>query len=221
MRTQALEKGSIFRMDSLLPATGTSALLSLLDPHIPDDFINREWSFRPTRGPRCKFSPAQLWRVHLLTLLTPVHAFNLLLDCLPEQRQWRSFAHLPSQRDLPDARMLHEFRARLGVTGLRQINEFLLRPLLEQVAGWEQTVALMDATDLPASCSGFKKKEPGPTPPSTPLWADAPSRPGKAVALSATRSTRCVCGGELMAREYCSSPWSVGWRPPTFPKVDF
>ena len=208
-------------MDSVLPATGTSALLDLLAPHIPDDFINGRWSLRPARGPRCKFSPAQLWRLHLLTLLTPVHAFNLLLDCLPEQRQWRSFAHLPNQRDLPDVRMLHEFRARLGVTGLRQINEFLLRDLMEQAAGWDQAVALIDATDLPASCSGFKKKKPGPIPPSTPVWADAPSRPGKAVALSVTRSTRFVCGGDPTARECCSSPWSVGWLRPTFPKVDF
>jgi hypothetical protein len=197
-------------MDSLLPATGTSALLDLLNPHIPDDFINEQWSRRPARGPRCKFSPAQLWRLHLLTLLTPVHAFNLLLDCLPEQRQWRSFAHLPNQRDLPDVRMLHNFRARLGVAGLRQINEFLRRDLMEQAAGWDQSVALIDATDLPASCSGFKKKLRGPIPPSTPVWADAPSRPGKAVALSVTRSTRCVCGGDPIGTECCSYHWSVG-----------
>src|SRR5712675_525085 len=107
-------------MDSLLPATGTAALLDLLDPHIPDDFINTHWPRRPMRGPRPKFSSAQLWRLHLLALLTPVHAFNLLLASLSEQRRWRAFAHLANQRELPDVRMLHEYRHDLGVGGLRR-----------------------------------------------------------------------------------------------------
>ena len=182
-------------MDSLLPATGTAKLLDLLDPHIPDDFINQHWQGRPARGPRLKFSAAQLWRMHLLALLTPVHAFNLLLALLPEQRQWRAFVHLPNQRDLPDVRLLHEFRARLGVGGLRHINDGLRQGLIEQAAGWEQTVALIDVTDLPAACRGFKKNKRALTPPTVPPWADAPSRPVKAAASLATRSTRCDCGG--------------------------
>ena len=182
-------------MDSLLPATGTAQLLDLLDPHIPDDFIHEHWPRRPARGPRLKFSAAQLWRVHLLALLTPVHAFNLLLALLPEQRQWRAFARLPNQRNLPDVRMLHEFRARLGVGGLRHINERLRQGLIEQAAGWEQTVALIDATDLPAACRGFKKNKPALTPPTGRPWADARSRPVKAGASLATRSTPCDCGG--------------------------
>lgn len=190
-------------MDSLLPATGTSALLDLLDPHIPDDFINARWPRRPTRGPRPKFSSGQLWRLHLLALLTPVHAFNLLLACLPEQRRWRSFAHLPNQRELPDVRMLHEFRNHLGVGGLRQINDFLRHDLLEQAAGWDQTVALIDATDLPAACRGFKKKKLAPTPRTVRRSEDARSRPGKAAASSATKNTPCVCGGELTPTECC------------------
>ncbi len=156
-----------------MPATGTLALLDLLDPHIPDDYINAGWPRRPNRGPRPKFSSAQLWRLHLLALLTPVHAFNLLLASLPEQRRWRAFAHLANRRELPDARMLHEFRHDLGVGGLRQINDFLRNDLIEQASGWDQTVALIDATDLPASCRGFKKKRPAPIPLSGPRWADA------------------------------------------------
>jgi len=188
-------------MDSLLPATGTSALLDLLDPHIPDDFINEHWHGRPARGQSPKFSPAQLWRLHLLALLTPVHAFNLLLASLPEQRRWRRFAHLSNQRHLPDVRMLHDFRARLGVSGLRRINDFLRQDLIEQAAGWEQTVALIDATDLPAACRGFKKKKRALTPPIEPSLEGARSRPGKAAALSVTRNTRCDCGGGRMPTE--------------------
>jgi len=44
-------------------------------------------------------------------------------------------------------------------------------------------VALIDATDLPASCSGFKKKKPKLTRPIMQHWEAARSRPGKAVAL--------------------------------------
>src|SRR6266571_4366227 len=77
-----------------LPVTGTSRLLDLLDPYIPDDFITEHWTVRPLRGPRWHFSAAQLWRSHLLALLTPVHSLNLLAAMLPEQRAWRTFARL-------------------------------------------------------------------------------------------------------------------------------
>src|SRR5580765_4727372 len=143
-----------------LPMTGTSRLLDILDPYIPDDFINQRWSVRPVRGPRWQFSAAQLWRVHLLALLTPVHSLNLLAMMLPEQRVWRAFARLRHRDRVPDVRMLNTFRARLGVMGLRQINQAILLPLIQTAALWENATALIDATDLPAACSGFKKKTP-------------------------------------------------------------
>ena len=56
-----------------LPMTATSQLLHLLEPYIPDDFIKECWRVRPARGPRWQYSAAQLWRVQMLSLLTPVH----------------------------------------------------------------------------------------------------------------------------------------------------
>jgi hypothetical protein len=156
-----------------LPVTGTSRLLDLLDPYIPDDFINERWNMRPVRGPRWQFSAAQLWRVHLLTLLTPVHSFNLLWAMLPEQRAWRAFARLRHRHRIPDVRILNAFRIRVGVMGLRQINEAILQPLIQTAVLWENATALIDATDLPAACSGFKKKRPAPIPPGMLRWADA------------------------------------------------
>jgi len=79
---------------SRLPLTGTAEYLAVLDPFVPDQFINERWSMRPTRGPRWRFSAAQLWRVHLLALLTPAHSMNLLVALLPEQPAWRAFACL-------------------------------------------------------------------------------------------------------------------------------
>jgi hypothetical protein len=178
-----------------LPMTGTNELLTILDPYIPDDFINDHWNSRPARGPCWQFSAAQLWRVHLLALLTPVHSLNLLATMLSEQRAWRSFARLRHRHEVPDARILNAFRDRVGVMGFRQINEVLLAPLIQTAVLWEGAVALIDATDLPASCNGFKKKEPAPTRLPEPLWEVAPSKAAKVAASSATRSTPSDCGG--------------------------
>lgn len=92
-------------MRNQLPQTGTAELLALVDPFVPDSFINEHWNWRPTRGPHWRFSAAQLWRTHLLTVLTPVHSLNQVLTLLPEQRAWRGFARLSHRQRVPDARM--------------------------------------------------------------------------------------------------------------------
>jgi hypothetical protein len=145
-------------MKSLLPPTGTEAFLELLAPFVPDDFLNENWPRRKTGGRRHHLSAAQLWRLHLLVLLTPVHSFNLLIRMLPEQKAWRHFAQLRSLAHLPDVRMLNAFRQELGVSGFRQTNAYLLKPFIERRDPARPELALIDATDLPASCSGFKKK---------------------------------------------------------------
>ena len=202
-----------------LPVTGSNELLDLLDPYIPDDFINDHWNVRPLRGPCWQFSPAQLWRTHLLALLTPVHSLNLLARLLPEQRAWRNFAQLRNRHSTPDARILNAFRASAGVRGLRQINEAILQPLIQRASLWQNATALIDATDLPAACSGFKKKTPAPTRLPAPRRVDARSRPVRAVGSSATKSTAFVCGGVSIRRRSCWCRWSVGSRQPMFPKV--
>jgi hypothetical protein len=193
-----------------LPVTGSNELLDRLDPYIPDDCINERWSLRPVRGPRWQFSAAQLWRVHLLALLTPVHSLNLLCTLLSEQRAWRSFARLRHRHAVPDVRILHAFRDRVGVLGLRQINEVLLQPLIPIASLWENATALIDATDLSAACSGFKKKTPALTPPPMPPSVGARSRPGKAAGSSATRNTASACGGVRTGTRFCWCRWSVG-----------
>ncbi len=61
-----------------LPATGSNQLLDLLDPYIPDDFISDLCNLRPVRGPHWQFSPAQLWRTHLLAF--GLHTLQELSD---------------------------------------------------------------------------------------------------------------------------------------------
>jgi hypothetical protein len=210
VRTQPVLQGRLLRMNSQLPITGSNALLEQLSPFIPDGFLNEQWPHRATGGRQGRFSAAQLWRLHLLVLLTPVHSVNLLLQMLPEQRDWRGFAHLSNRRQIPDVRMMHEFRRRLGVAGLRRVNEVLLAPLLEGLNPSGPAIALMDATDLPAACRGFKKSPPALIRRRTPHWAGARSRRARAAASSATKSTRYGYGSRLTRRTGCWCRWSVG-----------
>jgi hypothetical protein len=137
--------------------TGTAQLLEHLSPYVPDAFINERWPRGATGGRRRAFSAAQLWRTHLLVLLSPAHSINLLVSMLKEQSQWRRFGHLSHRKRIPDVRMLHEFRNEVGVDGLRSINEHLLGAVIKPVIERPDSIAIIDATDLPAACSRFKK----------------------------------------------------------------
>lgn len=141
-----------------LPQIGTAALLKVLSPHLDDAFINDLFPSKRGRGRRPLFRPAQLLRVMLLHLLTPANSFNLLAQLLAENRSWRDFAFLANKRTLPDVKMLHCFRDRLGLDQLRAINRHLLEPFLETLDVSGKSLAIIDATDLPAATRDFKKR---------------------------------------------------------------
>jgi hypothetical protein len=177
-----------------LPTTGTSELLEEISAYIPDEFINEQWPSGATGGRRHAFSAAQLWRVQLLLLLTPTHSNNLLSKLLAEHRKWRQFARLSHRHRVPDVRMLNEFRARIGVSGFRTINRQLLTPLLSEKQERADTMAIIDATDLPAACKGFKKSKPASIRPSVRHLAIAQLKPARASGTPAIRSTPCGSG---------------------------
>jgi hypothetical protein len=102
-----------------LPQTGTTTLLQVLSPHLNDAAINDLFPRKRGRGRRSLFRPAQLFRVLLLDLLTPVHSFNLLVQLLPEHRSWRDFARLPNKRVLPAA--THSFKKKIPVLTQRTV----------------------------------------------------------------------------------------------------
>jgi hypothetical protein len=179
-------------MTNPLPPTGTIRLLEQLAPYVPDAFITQLFPRTGTGGRRCVLSAAQLWRVHLLAVLTSAHSLNQVVGQLAEQPGWRRFCRL--RRALPSVRMLHEFRQQVGVGGLRRINHHLLTRLLARRGVQPHAVALMDATDFRAACDGFKKKGPAFTPRGAPPWAGALSRRARAAGLSATKNTRCGSG---------------------------
>jgi hypothetical protein len=181
-------------MTASLPPTGTAELLERLSCFVPDEFINQLLPRHQGRGRRALFQPAQLYRVLLLALLTPAHSFNLLARLLGEQRAWRRFAHLPNRHRIPTSCLLHEFREQLGVRGLRRINEYLLIPLLDSSAPGTKTVAIIDATDLVAATSAYKKSTAVITVLAARLWAHARSKPVRAAGSLAIRNTHCGCG---------------------------
>lgn len=154
------------------PPLGSSDLLELVSPYVPDEFITALLPTCSRRGRRADFSPVQLFRALLLTVLTPVRSFNLLCHLLEENRSWRRFAFLPNSQAVPGARILHEFRHKLPPALLRSINAHLLLPLLDQV-GSLKTVALIDATDLRAATNAYKKTVPVNSRPTVLLWVGA------------------------------------------------
>lgn len=186
-----------------LPQTGTALLLQKLTIFVDDALINE--LVPPQRGPGKprSFSSAQLFRVLLLSLLTPAHSFNLLLKLLLENRSWRKFALLPNLRSLPDPKMLHQFRDRLDLRVLREINASLVRPLIAGLEPSRLPVAIMDSTDLPAAANSFKKTDR--IRPSVPPSERGPSKAAKAAGLLVTKNTACD-SGFLNARKGCC--WS-------------
>jgi hypothetical protein len=164
-----------------LPATGTAAFLERVSVHIPDDLINSLFSERKQSGRPALLAPAQLFRTNLLALLTPAHSFNLLVEMLSEHRPWRRFARLRNRHTTPGVRMLHEFRTRLDLPKLRQINRHLLQPLIEGTDRFLKTVALIDSTDLPAATNAYKKMLTGNTVLDAPRLVDAAARMGRVV----------------------------------------
>ena len=175
-------------MSRTLPLTGTVELLDLLADSPPDDFINELLPRRATGGRRHALLASQLWRVHLLVLLTSCRSLNLLVAQLPEQPAWRRFARLG--RTLPTVRMLSDFRQQIGVGSLRRINLYLLQRLLRREGVQPHSLALIDATDLPAACDGHKRDH------------------GAFSAHRATRGGRTIKTGQM--------PWYVGYKKHSF-----
>jgi len=180
-----------------LPAVGTVELLELISAHVPDDFINQLLPRRRGVGRRSCFNAAQLWRTHLLSPLSGTHSYNGIARLLPEHRAWRRFAHLSHRERTPDVRMLHEFRFGAGVSGLRAINDHLVAMLLKYLRREQMSVAVIDATDLPAATADKKKMVENGRPGGRPWEHVHSSRVTRAFML-VTRNTRYGCGSTVI-----------------------
>ena len=171
-----------------LPLKGTTQLLPTREP-IPGDFISEHWNVRPQQEPHRTFGAAQLPRVPLPAVPTPIQSRNLVWAMLPAQVAWCKFAHLAHRHCVPDARMSCAFRLRFDAAGLRAKQDTLSLALLQRAAAWKHAPALIDETDWERARGGCAKKKPTLTRPSLRRWAATPSRPDRAVGASGTRNT--------------------------------
>lgn len=135
-------------------------LLEKISPHIPDEEINFLFPFRKfhTQGRTRKFKTSQLYRVHLLAMLKGVVSFNKVCAELKTRRSFRDFCRFKNKQFLPVKRLLSEFRDFLRPSGFEKITHLITATLLQVLSLPKIKVAIPDATDMPANCRGFGKK---------------------------------------------------------------
>ena len=134
--------------------------LEQISPHIPDEEINFLFPFRKfnTQGRRRKFETSQLYRAHILAMLKGIPSFNKLCKELKTKRSFRDFCLFKNKKATPPKRMLSEFRDHFKPSGFEKIAHLIAANFLNMIPLPDLHVAIPDATDMPANCSGFAKK---------------------------------------------------------------
>ena len=135
-------------------------ILEKLSPHIPDDEIDFLFPFRNpnTQGRLRVFKTSQLYRAHILTMIKGVTSFNKVCAEFKSRRSFRDFCRFKNKKSTPTNRILSEFRDYLKPSGFEEITRFIALTFLNTVKLPVIKVAVPDATDMPASCRGFAKK---------------------------------------------------------------
>ncbi len=136
------------------------SILERISPHIPDEEINFLFPFRKfhTQGRRRMFKTSQLYRAHIVAMLKRIPSFNHLCTELRTRRSFRDFCLFKSKKFIPSRRMLSEFREHLKPSGFEEIAQLITANFLSVIPLPVIKVGIPDATDMPANCSGFAKK---------------------------------------------------------------
>jgi len=90
-------------------------------------------------------------------VIKEVTSFNKVFAEFKARRSFRDFC-LFKNKNLTPNRILSEFRDYLMPSGFEEITRLITLTLLNTVKLSIVKVAVLDATDMPASCSGFAKK---------------------------------------------------------------
>jgi hypothetical protein len=135
-------------------------ILEKVSHHIPDEEINLLFPFKKfnIQGRSRKFKTSQLYRAHLLAMLKGIHSFNKLCAEFKTRRAFRDFCLFRNKKVTPTKRMLSEFRDHLTPSGFEKIAQLRASNFLNVVPLPEVKVTIPDATDMPANCGGFAKK---------------------------------------------------------------
>jgi hypothetical protein len=91
-------------------------------------------------------------------MLKGIHSFNKLCAEFKTRRAFRDFCLFRNKKVTPTKRMLSEFRDHLTPSGFEKIAQLLASNFLNVVPLPEVKVTIPDATDMPANCGGFAKK---------------------------------------------------------------
>jgi hypothetical protein len=91
-------------------------------------------------------------------MLKGIHSFNKLCAEFKTRRAFRDFCLFRNKQLIPTKRMLSEFRDHLKPPGFEKIAQLLASNFLNVVSLPEVKVTIPDATDMPANCRGFVKK---------------------------------------------------------------
>jgi len=135
-------------------------ILEKISSHIPDNEIDSLFPFRKfnTQGRLREFKASQLYRAHILTMIKGVTSFNKVCSEIKTRRSFRDFCRFKNKKSTPIKRVLSEFRDHLKPSGFEEITRLITVTFLNTVELPLIKVAVPDATDMPASCSGFAKK---------------------------------------------------------------
>ncbi|MHC4256643.1 MAG: transposase [Planctomycetota bacterium] len=135
-------------------------VLEKISPHIPDEEIDFLFPYRnfSTQGRLRAFKTSQLYRAHILTLIKGVTSFNKVCAEFKSRRSFRDFCRFKNKDFTPTNRILSEFRRRLKPSGFEEITRLIALTFLDTVKLPVIKIAVPDATDMPASCNGFAKK---------------------------------------------------------------
>jgi hypothetical protein len=91
-------------------------------------------------------------------MLKGIPSFNKLCTELKTRRSFRDFCLFKNKKLTPPRRMLSEFRDHLKPSGFEKIAQLIAANFLNMIPLPDLHVAIPDATDMPANCSGFAKK---------------------------------------------------------------
>jgi hypothetical protein len=91
-------------------------------------------------------------------MLKGIPSFNKLCRELKTRRSFRDFCLFKNKKSTPPKRMLSEFRDHLKPSGFEKIAHLIAANFLNMIPLPDLHVAIPDATDMPANCRGFAKK---------------------------------------------------------------
>jgi hypothetical protein len=146
-------------------------VLEKIFPHIPDEEINSLFPFRKfhVQGRVREFQSSQLYRTHILAMIKSNPSFNRLCEEIKIRRSFRDFCRFPNRKMTPTNHILSDFRDYLKPSGFEKVAQMITLNFLKVVPLPNLCVGVPDATDMPANCRGFAKKN-------APVWGIAPAR---------------------------------------------